>query len=49
MGVILQKGGNIVLQNDGTILNDIVIGMGWRLKNSSSLELDATAFMLGVC
>lgn len=45
MGAKLQKGENILLNNNDAILNDIIVGVGWHLRNNA-LDLDVSAFML---
>ena len=45
MSVKLQKGANIAIENNGATVEDIVIGLGWNIKNNT-FGLDCSAFML---
>lgn len=45
-GVILKKGQKVALSNNGTILKNIRVCLGWDVLNQG-VDLDASAFMLG--
>lgn len=48
VGVVLKKGGNIVLSKDNVALTQIRVGLGWNARSTDGVEfdLDASAFLL---
>lgn len=48
MAVNLQKGGNISLTGQSSILKKISVGLGWDARSTEGVDfdLDASAFML---
>ncbi|PWJ36013.1 TerD family protein [Sediminitomix flava] len=47
MTITLEKGGRCNLSHTSPPLQKVMIGLGWELKPNASLDLDASAFMLG--
>ncbi|SCF83443.1 TerD family protein [Streptomyces sp. Ncost-T10-10d] len=49
MGVSLAKGQNVVLNQDGTPLADVTVGLGWdaRPVGATDFDLDASAIICG--
>ncbi|MFJ5721345.1 TerD family protein [Streptomyces sp. NPDC093149] len=49
MGVSLAKGQNVVLNQDGTPLADVTVGLGWdaRPVGGTDFDLDASAIICG--
>ncbi|WP_069812752.1 TerD family protein [Streptomyces sp. TP-A0874] len=49
MGVSLAKGQNVVLNQDGTPLADVTVGLGWdaRSTDGADFDLDASALVCG--
>ncbi|MEU3217083.1 TerD family protein [Streptomyces sp. NPDC006971] len=49
MGVSLAKGQNVVLNQDGTPLADVTVGLGWdaRPAGGADFDLDASAIICG--
>nr|WSS68481.1 TerD family protein [Streptomyces sp. NBC_01175] len=49
MGVSLTKGQNVVLNQDGTPLADVTVGLGWdaRPADGADFDLDASAIVCG--
>ncbi|MEN2422869.1 TerD family protein [Streptomyces rimosus] len=49
MGVSLSKGQNVVLNQDGTPLADVTVGLGWdaRPTGGADFDLDASAVVCG--
>ncbi|MEU7259165.1 TerD family protein [Streptomyces rimosus] len=49
MGVSLSKGQNVVLNQDGTPLADVTVGLGWdaRPAGGADFDLDASAVVCG--
>ncbi|MFF3732014.1 TerD family protein [Streptomyces sp. NPDC002476] len=49
MGVSLAKGQNVVLNQDGTPLADVTVGLGWdaRPADGADFDLDASAIICG--
>ncbi|WP_406149733.1 TerD family protein [Streptomyces sp. NBC_01012] len=49
MGVSLTKGQNVVLNQDGTPLADVTVGLGWdaRPVGGTDFDLDASAIVCG--
>ncbi|MCB5909272.1 TerD family protein [Streptomyces pinistramenti] len=49
MGVSLTKGQNVVLNQDGTPLADVTVGLGWdaRPVGDQDVDLDASAIICG--
>ncbi|MFJ9679478.1 TerD family protein [Streptomyces sp. NPDC101194] len=49
MGVSLTKGQNVVLNQDGTPLADVTVGLGWdaRPVGGTDFDLDASAIICG--
>ncbi|MFE4690317.1 TerD family protein [Streptomyces sp. NPDC056749] len=49
MGVSLTKGQNVVLNQDGTPLADVTVGLGWdaRPTGGTDFDLDASAIICG--
>lgn len=49
MGVSLAKGQNVVLNQDGTPLADVTVGLGWdaRPVSGEDVDLDASAIICG--
>lgn len=49
-GVVLQKGQKVNLTKQGSILDEISVGLGWDVKEYGGIpyDLDASAFLLGV-
>ncbi len=49
MGVSLSKGQNVVLNQDGTPLADVTVGLGWdaRPTAGADFDLDASAVVCG--
>ncbi|WP_406492270.1 TerD family protein [Streptomyces sp. NBC_00846] len=49
MGVSLTKGQNVVLNQDGTPLADVTVGLGWdaRPVGAADFDLDASAIICG--
>lgn len=49
MGVSLAKGQNVVLNQDGTPLADVTVGLGWdaRPVGGADFDLDASAIICG--
>ncbi|MEV5594632.1 TerD family protein [Streptomyces sp. NPDC052496] len=49
MGVSLSKGQNVVLNQDGTPLADVTVGLGWdaRPTGGADFDLDASAIVCG--
>ena len=48
MGVVLSKGGNVSLSRTDPNLQHILIGLGWKVRESAgdAFDLDASAFLL---
>ncbi|MET9296179.1 TerD family protein [Streptomyces sp. NPDC003077] len=49
MGVSLSKGQNVVLNQDGTPLADVTVGLGWDAEptGGAAFDLDASAIVCG--
>ncbi len=47
MAISLKKGGSINLTKKEPGLKKMMIGLGWEMKPGSSLDLDASVFILG--
>jgi tellurium resistance protein TerD len=47
MAIKLEKGGRFNLTKKEPSLEKVMIGLGWELKPSVQLDLDASVFMLG--
>ncbi|MER0244599.1 TerD family protein [Streptomyces sp. HSW2009] len=49
MGVSLAKGQNVVLNQDGTPLADVTVGLGWDAQpaGGAAIDLDASAVICG--
>ncbi|MFE6776639.1 TerD family protein [Streptomyces sp. NPDC057702] len=49
MGVSLAKGQNVVLNQDGTPLADVTVGLGWDAQpaHGADIDLDASAVICG--
>lgn len=47
MAISLKKGGRFNLTKKEPTLKKIMIGLGWEVRSSNPLDLDASVFMLG--
>jgi tellurium resistance protein TerD len=47
MSISLSKGGKLNLSKKEPSLKKIMIGLGWEMKMSNTLDLDASVFMIG--
>lgn len=47
MAITLKKGGSINLTKKEPTLKKIMIGLGWELNTTQTLDLDASMFMIG--
>lgn len=48
MAISLKKGGSFNLSKSEPNLHKIMIGLGWEVKSSSTIDIDSSVFMLGI-